>query len=74
MEERNEIAAVKQREKELKEEKEAERQVRSTALVLLSANIDRPAAPNPKNQGAKSRQGGKGAVRETGGEDASETG
>ena len=70
-------AATKAKEKELKEEKEAERQVRSSAadhgLICQDGMLTRePAETDTIHQGEARGEGGKGTVRAAGGKDAQE--
>lgn len=75
LEQRKQHGAIKEHERELKEEREAERQVRMDlykAQSLGYANVHHPGS-HPKNQRAQIRKGGEGTVRKNGRENAPQT-
>lgn len=75
LEQRKQHGAIKEHERELKEEREAERQVRMDLYETQSleyANVHHPGS-HPKNQRAQIRKGGEGTVRKNGRENAPQT-
>lgn len=66
------LAVVKAQEKEMKEEKEAERQVRHTERLRLRIATDPGTATHHSTQGEARGKGREGALREDGGQDAPE--
>jgi rRNA-processing protein CGR1 len=68
------MAQVKAKEKEMKEEKEEERQVSAKFPTVYARNhhLTTKTAQGPGHQGEASQEGGEGAIREDGREDAQE--